>query len=205
MSRTIQARHLDSAHAERELSLLSLSLSLGGVVRDDPRVVSALEEYLEALTAGRTISLTDFLAQHSEIADALRQSLSGLEFIHAAGIQIRRSQTSSSRQPSDLIAPSAQLGDYRILREVGRGDKWCRVRGRASFVRPACRPQSAPVRCSHRSQTTPAISDRGPESCGAIPAPPSYCALSSASAVTMKSTTMPCEVCRRSQSKYDAP
>ena len=43
---------LDSAHVERG-SLLSLSLSLGGLVRDDPRVVCALEEYLEALSAGR--------------------------------------------------------------------------------------------------------------------------------------------------------
>src|SRR4029077_16420039 len=31
------------------------------------------------------------------------------------------SQSSSSGQPSDLISPSARLGDYRILREVGRG------------------------------------------------------------------------------------
>ena len=111
---------LDPAQTERG-SLLSLSLSLGGLVRDDPRVVSALEEYLEALSAGRTISRSDFLAQHSEIADALRQCLSGLEFIHAAGMQLSASQAFSSSRPSDLISPSARLGDYRILREVGRG------------------------------------------------------------------------------------
>ena len=35
-------------------SVLSGSQSLSGLVRDDPRVVSALEEYLEALSAGRT-------------------------------------------------------------------------------------------------------------------------------------------------------
>ena len=70
---------------------------------------------------GVTISRSDFLAQHSEIADALRQCLSGLEFIHAAGMQLNGSQSFSSSQPSDLISPSARLGDYRILREVGRG------------------------------------------------------------------------------------
>jgi eukaryotic-like serine/threonine-protein kinase len=108
------------AEAERS-SLLSVSLSLGGLVRDDPRVVSALEEYLEALSAGRPISRGDFLLQHSEIADALRQCLSGLEFIHAAGIQLNGSQAPSSTHSPDLISPSARLGDYRILREVGRG------------------------------------------------------------------------------------
>ena len=42
-------------------SLLSLSLSVGGFARDDPRVVSALEECLEALHAGRPWSRDDFL------------------------------------------------------------------------------------------------------------------------------------------------
>ena len=92
---------LDPAQFERD-SLLSLSLSLGGLVRDDPRVVTALEEYLEALSAGRPLSRDDFLAQHSEIADALGQCLSGLEFIHAAGVQLDGSQPifRSSIQPS---------------------------------------------------------------------------------------------------------
>ena len=111
---------LDSARAEKG-SLQSLSLSLGANIRDDPQVVRALEEYLEALSAGQTISRSDFLAQHSEIADALRQCLSGLEFIHTAGIQLNDSQSFSGGQPSDLISPSTRLGDYRILREVGRG------------------------------------------------------------------------------------
>lgn len=113
-------RSIDPAQAEKG-SLLSLSLSLGGLVRDDPRVISALEEYLEALSAGRPISHVDFLVQHTEIADALRQCLSGLEFIHAAGMQLSNSQPFSIAHQADLISPSARLGDYRILREVGRG------------------------------------------------------------------------------------
>ncbi len=102
-------------------SLVSLSLSIGGIVRDDPRVVTALEEYLEALSAGRPLSRTDFLARYSEIADALDQCLSGLEFIHAAGPQLGVSQPFSGIHLAQSISPSAQVGDYRILREVGRG------------------------------------------------------------------------------------
>jgi eukaryotic-like serine/threonine-protein kinase len=112
---------LDSAQVVERSSLLSLSRSLGGLVRDDPRVVCALEEYLEALSTGRLTSRSDFLAKHSEIADALHECLSGLEFIHAASMQLSGSQSSSSGHLSNAISPSARLGDYRILREVGRG------------------------------------------------------------------------------------
>ncbi len=102
-------------------SLLALSLSAGGLARDDPRVVTALEEYLEALHAGHPWSRDDFLAQHSEIADALNQCLSGLEFIHTAGAQLDGSQSFFGVHPPGSVPPSIQLGDYRILREIGRG------------------------------------------------------------------------------------
>ena len=104
-----------------EGSLLSLSLSIGGLVRDDPRVVIALEEYLEGLSTGCPLSRVDFLARHPEIADSLGQCLSGLEFIHAAGAQLAGLQPASSLQTGDLVSPSTLLGEYRILREVGRG------------------------------------------------------------------------------------
>jgi eukaryotic-like serine/threonine-protein kinase len=90
-------------------------------VRDDLRVVAALEEYLDALSVGRPLPRDDFLTRHSEIADALGQCLSGLEFIHAAGAQLGCAHPFSGVHPADSVSPSARLGDYRILREVGRG------------------------------------------------------------------------------------
>ena len=85
-------------------------------------MIAALEAYLEALRSGHPCSRTEFLAQHTEIAEALGECLSGLEFIQEAGAQLGDAQAfSSARQPSDVIPARAQLGDYRILREVGRG------------------------------------------------------------------------------------
>jgi serine/threonine protein kinase len=109
------------ADPNRRAALLSLSLSLGGFVQDDPRVVRALEDYMEALNAGRIMSRGEFLAQHSEIADSLRECLSGLEFIHAASAQLSGSQPVSTMPQPNLAPPIARLGDYVILREVGRG------------------------------------------------------------------------------------
>ena len=91
------------------------------VAQDDPRVVAALEAYLEALRGGRTWSRTEFLAQHCEIAEALDQCLSGLEFVHAAAVQLEQSHPVSAGELASAIPRSAQFGDYRILREIGRG------------------------------------------------------------------------------------
>ena len=100
---------LNASHSERG-SLVSLSLSIGGMVRDDPRVVTALEEYLEALGAGRLLSRDDFLARHTEIADALGQCLSGLEFIHAAGAQLGGSQPFSGHPSNRVNFPECSVG-----------------------------------------------------------------------------------------------
>ncbi|MFI5454631.1 MAG: protein kinase [Isosphaerales bacterium] len=116
----VRGDSLEPAQTEPK-SLVSLSLSLGGFTRDDPRVIAALEVYLEDLRAGRPWSRDEFLARHAEIADALSQCLTGLEFIQGAAAQLGGSQVFSVADPANALPPRAQLGDYRILREVGRG------------------------------------------------------------------------------------
>jgi serine/threonine protein kinase/Tfp pilus assembly protein PilF len=91
------------------------------LVQDDPRVIVALEAYLEAMRAGRPWSRDEFLSRHAEISEALAQCLSGVEFIQAAADQLDGSYVQASSKPAEVMPPSAQLGDYRILREIGRG------------------------------------------------------------------------------------
>jgi serine/threonine protein kinase len=83
-------------------------------------VVAALETYLEAGRTGRPWPREEFLARHAEIAEALNECLSGLEFIQSAAARLA-GQPAAATDRSDEIPPRAQLGDYRILREVGRG------------------------------------------------------------------------------------
>lgn len=66
-----------------------------------------LDEYLAQLQAGRNPDRARLLAEHPGLATPLAQALDGLEFIH-------RSATAGPGMPS-------QLGDFRLLREVGRG------------------------------------------------------------------------------------
>jgi serine/threonine protein kinase/tetratricopeptide (TPR) repeat protein len=93
----------------------------GELARNDPRVIAALEAYLEALRAGRPWSRADFLTRYADIAEPLAECLSGLEFIEAAAVQLDSKSPEVAQPLSESIPASAQLGDYRILGEVGRG------------------------------------------------------------------------------------
>jgi eukaryotic-like serine/threonine-protein kinase len=82
-----------------------------GVDAEDPRVTSALQAYLAELEAGLQPDRSKYLARHRDIAETLAEALDGLEMVHGA--------VKSRHRNSE--PPPAQLGDFRILREVGRG------------------------------------------------------------------------------------
>lgn len=70
-------------------------------------LVQVLDQYMADLKAGRASSRAELLARHPALATQLEACLAGLEFIHAAE-----------------AAPhgrAQRLGDFRIIREVGRG------------------------------------------------------------------------------------
>jgi tetratricopeptide (TPR) repeat protein len=91
------------------------------VALNDSRVIRAVEEYLACLETGPAPDRQEFLARYPEIATALAKCLDGLEFVHGVAPQL------SGASPGQLLsaAPEFQsevsLGDFRILREIGRG------------------------------------------------------------------------------------
>jgi serine/threonine protein kinase len=104
---------------ESDESWLSPSSAAGA----DPRVAAALEEYLSAVSTGSPPSRQEFLERHSAIAQALDECLLGLEFIQTAGGRFRAVEPCelSGEVGEEVLPASAQLGDYRIIREIGRG------------------------------------------------------------------------------------
>jgi serine/threonine protein kinase/Tfp pilus assembly protein PilF len=92
----------------------------GGPVADDRSVVQALDEFLAAVEAGQQPDRAAFLAAHAEIAEPLAKCLDGLAFIQDA----RPALQESALTPAVLAGPAvctAPLGDYRLIREIGRG------------------------------------------------------------------------------------
>jgi eukaryotic-like serine/threonine-protein kinase len=84
---------------------------------DDPRVFQAVQEYMAALETGKRLDKSAFLAQHKDIAPALAECIAGLDLVHTAGSKLRDSTPAA---PASAEPPTA-LGDFRIIRELGRG------------------------------------------------------------------------------------
>lgn len=75
----------------------------------EDRLAKVLESYLADLEAGRDPERARVLADHPDLAPALEEALAGLEFIRRA-----------TPGPTSAAEP-LQLGDFRLVREVGRG------------------------------------------------------------------------------------
>jgi serine/threonine protein kinase len=89
---------------------------------DDPRVIRAVQEYMAAMEAGSRPNRQAFLARNLEIAAALAECLDALDFVQAAAPRLDGSGAAASPAVSaPAIDPTLPLGDFRILREVGRG------------------------------------------------------------------------------------
>ncbi|MEZ6087504.1 MAG: protein kinase [Pirellulaceae bacterium] len=70
------------------------------------QVVRILDDYLAQLKAGQQPDREALLAEHPELAHSLQACLAGLEFIHGSG---------------DRDVSAKRLGDFEIIREIGRG------------------------------------------------------------------------------------
>ncbi|AMV36618.1 protein kinase domain-containing protein [Planctomyces sp. SH-PL62] len=78
---------------------------------DDPRLGRALEEYEAACARGERPVRSAFLRAHEEIAGDLADCLEGLDRLKGAGVWFQ----------GGVPMPPERLGDYRIIRELGRG------------------------------------------------------------------------------------
>ncbi len=86
---------------------------------EDPRLVRAMEEYRAALEAGLRPDRHEFLNRHAEIAPALAECLEGLELVYAVGPLPGFPAEGSG--PAPELPAGGVLGDFRLVREVGRG------------------------------------------------------------------------------------
>jgi serine/threonine protein kinase/Flp pilus assembly protein TadD len=86
---------------------------------EDSGVVAAVRDYLNALETGCRPDRAAFLARYPALSGALAEVLDGLEFMHDAASRV----LSVSELPDSAAQPALgmPLGDFRLLREIGRG------------------------------------------------------------------------------------
>jgi serine/threonine protein kinase len=86
---------------------------------DASKLVLAVEAYEAALRGGRSVDRDAFLNEHPAVADRLAEYLDALEFIRSAAGQ--SSANCDAGVIQSPLEPGDVLGEFRILREIGRG------------------------------------------------------------------------------------
>ena len=88
---------------------------------EDALLAELVEEYTTKLQAGEAIDWSEFADAHPERADGLRRLLPTLHLLADAGV----SGPVNDSPPTEIAPPATQrndqLGDYRLVREIGRG------------------------------------------------------------------------------------
>jgi serine/threonine protein kinase len=97
----------------------SLGMRAAVSTGEECSVTAALEEYLGLLRSGVEPDRDEFLARHHLIADELADCLAGLEFVQKAACQM--AATDDFDPIAQQLLTPASLGEFRILRELGRG------------------------------------------------------------------------------------
>jgi serine/threonine protein kinase len=91
---------------------------------EDSRVAAALKRYLTAQELGEPLDRAAFLAEHADIAGPLREALDGMELMQGTARQLPPSLdcvTDFLDEAKTDGTTRLPLGDFRIVREVGRG------------------------------------------------------------------------------------
>jgi len=81
--------------------------------------VEIARDYLARLEAGQQPQVADYVAQYPDLADAVRSCLEGLEFVHRS-VKAERSRAPQAN-PAAPVLLTEPLGDFKIVRELGRG------------------------------------------------------------------------------------
>ena len=83
----------------------------------DQRLMAILEKYLVDMESGNAVDPETLIAENPDVADKLRGYLESLRLLQHTAIDL----SDSHDDPAGTSAPPQQLGDFEIVREIGRG------------------------------------------------------------------------------------
>jgi len=86
-------------------------------IEADPRLVELARDYLAQLESGQRPDRQAYLNRYPELAEEAAECLDGLELAQAFGLAMKPRQTPAIESQT----PGEPLGDFRIVRELGRG------------------------------------------------------------------------------------
>src|SRR5436309_1130693 len=98
-----------------------ISLATGDDALAEDRLALALEEFAAAQDSDTPLSREALLQKYADVADELIGCLDSLDFIRQVAPQLGDAAIDSDDASPTSVRPLAALGDFRIVREIGRG------------------------------------------------------------------------------------
>src|SRR5438132_4791368 len=92
-----------------------------GATEQAASVIRVLEGYLDELERGGAVDPESLVARHPEMAEELRAYLRQLDVLHLATAGLRSPLRADQALAAEETAEQGRLGDFVLLREVGRG------------------------------------------------------------------------------------
>jgi WD40 repeat protein len=92
-------------------------MSISSSPRDDSRFEQLAEEFAERHRRGERPSLQEYIDRLPKMAEAFREMFPNLVEVE----RVEGDARENARRPSPAVPPLRQIGDYRLVREVGRG------------------------------------------------------------------------------------
>ena len=96
-------------------------LSDGGKTHDEQQVADLLEQVTQRIQAGESVDLAALAREHPQCAEQLRQLFPAMRVLTEIGQHAEGDDTAAGERLFDPIPTTGVLGDYRIIREIGRG------------------------------------------------------------------------------------
>jgi hypothetical protein len=90
----------------------------GSSAGEQEHLAKVLDDYLSGLERGESITPEELLARHPEVAEQLKGYLSGLNIFHRAAATPQAVSVENGANGPEL---RGDLGDFRLVREIGRG------------------------------------------------------------------------------------
>jgi serine/threonine protein kinase len=85
------------------------------------RLAEILDEYLRAAEHGLPVDREEFVSRYPDLAEPLREYLDGLELLQEVAPSIRTDRDATAQSAFNAQQHVRQLGDYTLVREIGRG------------------------------------------------------------------------------------
>lgn len=102
---------------------LDLTVDLAHASSTQKQLADILDEYLTSLEAGVAVDVDEFVSRYPEYESPLREYLESLNLLHGGTDEFHGASlmSGSTRTAKSGAAVLRSLGDYEIIREIGRG------------------------------------------------------------------------------------